>query len=63
MSNADFDNNGFIDYNEFVSATADWKKLMSQEKLKKALEDFKSSGGGRLNLEEFTQMLEQGGGS
>jgi Ca2+-binding EF-hand superfamily protein len=54
MSNADFDNNGFIDYNEFVSATADWKKLMSQEKLKKALEDFKSSGGGRLNLEEFT---------
>lgn len=37
MENADFDNNGFIDYHEFVSATADWKKIMSQEKLRKAL--------------------------
>ncbi len=34
MSNADSDNNGFIDYSEFVAATVNKKKLLSKERLK-----------------------------
>lgn len=36
LKTADLDNNGTIDYSEFISATVDKHKLLSKERLKAA---------------------------
>jgi calcium-dependent protein kinase len=40
MRNCDTDQNGHIDYSEFISATIDKKKLLSKERLKLAFSIF-----------------------
>ena len=40
MSNIDIDNNGYIDYTEFVLATINKKKLLTRERLELAFAMF-----------------------
>lgn len=40
MKNCDTDNNGHIDYSEFIAATIDKRKLLSKERLRHAFNIF-----------------------
>lgn len=40
MKTADIDQNGHIDYSEFIAATTDKRKLLSKERLKTAFQLF-----------------------
>jgi len=53
MRLADIDGSGEIDYSEWVMATVNKKKLISEEKLKTAFEFFDKDGSGSISLDEI----------
>ena len=52
FTKVDMDKSGFIDYSEWVVATIDKKKLLSEEKLKAAFSLFDKDGGGTISAHE-----------
>ncbi|CAG9313942.1 unnamed protein product [Blepharisma stoltei] len=60
MAEADSDNNGFIDYTEFLKATLDLKTAMSAENLKVAFDVFDKDGSGKISTLELKRILEGG---
>lgn len=63
MKNVDSDNNGYIDYSEFLMASTNKKKLLSKENLKKAFDLFDKVTyniinhiNNRIKVEAFQQM-------
>jgi len=61
MENADTDNNGYIDYSEFITATVNKRNLLSKEKLKQAFSIFDRDQNGFISAEEIRQVLDHKG--
>lgn len=57
MSIADADGSGEIDYSEFVVATMDKKKLLSNEKLETAFNLFDKDNSGSISADEIKDVL------
>ena len=57
MSKLDIDNNGYIDYTEFVMATINKKRLLSKERLMMAFSAFDRDGSGSISPDEIKQVL------
>ena len=53
----DLDGNGTIDYTEFVMATVNEKKLMTEERLKMAFQMFDADKNGSLSPAEIKDFL------
>ena len=54
---ADADGSGEIDYSEWVVATTDKKRLLSNEKLETAFNLFDKDGGGTISANEVREVL------
>jgi calcium-dependent protein kinase len=57
MTNIDIDKNGYIDFNEFLLASIDRKKLINKEKLEATFNMFDINGNGYISPEEFSFIL------
>lgn len=57
MKYADTDGSGEIDYSEFVVATMDKRKLLSNEKLESAFNLFDKDGSGSISASEVKEVL------
>ena len=60
MKKVDMDGSGQIDYSEWVIATIDKKKLLTDAKLKAAFNLFDEDGGGTITADEVKEVLCQG---
>ena len=58
LARVDVDRSGFIDYSEFVLASADYQLLMSQSNLEAAFSMFDKDGSGKISSEELKAMLD-----
>jgi calcium-dependent protein kinase len=54
----DTDNNGYIDYSEFIMATMNREILLSKERLRSAFVSFDLDGSGRISQAELRGILE-----
>jgi calcium-dependent protein kinase len=57
MKIADADGSGEIDYSEWVVATMDKRKLLTNEKLEVAFNLFDKDGGGSISADEIKEVL------
>lgn len=57
LQNCDTDYNGFIDYNEFLTATLNWHKVLSQSRLDAAFNAIDVDKSGTITLEEIKQFI------
>lgn len=53
----DIDNSGFIDYSEFIMATMNEKKNISEDKLLAAFKIFDKDDSGTISPEEIREVL------
>lgn len=60
MEEVDSDQNGFIDYTEFLRATVKRKKVFTEENLVQAFKVFDHDGNGTIELEELKKCLSNG---
>lgn len=60
MKEVDTDNNGYINYSEFLKATLDIRKVMSSENLKAAFRMFDKDASGSISADELRKVLEGG---
>ena len=58
LARVDADRNGYIDYSEFVVASADYQFLLSQNNLEAAFSMFDKDGSGKISGEELKAMLD-----
>lgn len=61
MSRVDTNNSGFIDYSEFLHASLDQAKHLSQKNLQTAFELFDKDGNGKISCEELKGMMMEAG--
>ncbi len=52
-SNIDLDNSGSISYNEFLTSVIDSKKILTEDRLRKAFDMFDKDSSGTLDIEEI----------
>jgi calcium-dependent protein kinase len=52
LDSCDGDGNGFIDYTEFLTATINWKKELSHERLEAVFKMFDKDGSGKIGMNE-----------
>jgi calcium-dependent protein kinase len=52
FKNADFDNNGTIEFSEWCTATMDKRKLLTSKRLKQAFDMFDENGNGSIDYKE-----------
>ena len=57
FSSVDIDGSGFIDYSEFIMATMNEKKNVSEEKLKASFKTFDRDGNGTISPDEIKAVL------
>jgi len=57
MATVDTDGSGYIDYTEFLAATVNKKKLLSESNLEVAFNAFDRDGSGSISIEEVRSML------
>lgn len=57
LERVDADGSGEIDYSEWIVATIDKKKYLSDEKLKIAFQIFDKDGGGSISADEIRELL------
>jgi calcium-dependent protein kinase len=60
MKEVDSDNNGFIDYSEFLRVSLDSKKILSTQNLQKAFQMFDKDGSGKISAKELKSVLNGG---
>ena len=58
MKAVDTDNNGFIDYSEFIKATLDRRQLLSAANLQRAFKAFDRDESGSISAQELKAMLQ-----
>ena len=58
MKEVDTDNNGFIDYSEFLKANLDARKVLSSENLKQAFRMFDRDNSGTISANELKMVLQ-----
>lgn len=58
LARVDADHSGFIDYSEFVVASADYQLLLSQNNLEAAFSMFDKDGSGKISSAELKAMLD-----
>lgn len=61
MKAADLDQNGTVDYVEFLAATVHQCKLAREDNLIKAFEYFDTDGSGYITLDELESAIKQSG--
>lgn len=57
FKSVDIDNSGFIDYSEFIMATMNEKKNISEEKLVAAFKIFDKDDNGTISPDEIKEVL------
>ena len=57
MKKLDSNNNGTVDYNEFLVATQDWINILQKKELELTLKIYDTAGGGTLSIEELKQAI------
>ena len=57
LSSVDFDNNGYLDYSEFITIAIDRESLLSQHRLQKAFALFDTDGSGRITVDELMEIF------
>lgn len=57
MQTLDLDNNGFLDFSEFIIAASDLSSLLSARSLKVAFDLFDEDKSGSISIEEFRSVL------
>lgn len=57
LCRCDSDKSGFIDYTEFLSASMDWKIILSTKKLEAAFRAFDLNGNGKIDIDELKEMI------
>lgn len=57
LNRCDADCNGFIEYTEFIAATTDWHKEISESNLKAAFQAFDLDANGQISFEEFMEVV------
>ncbi len=57
MHEVDMDQNGTIDYNEFILATLNKQKVLNKEKLEATFKMFDKDGNGKISAEEIRSIL------
>ena len=57
MKSVDIDNNGVIDYNEFLTATMDRDKIASKKNLEFTFKNFDKDGSGKISLNEIKSIF------
>ena len=60
MKNIDNDNNGFIEIDEFIRATINKEKLLTEKNLKMAFDFFDRNKNGRISAKELKYILKDG---
>ena len=60
MKNIDNDNNGFIEIDEFIRATINKEKLLTEKNLKMAFDFFDKDKNGRICAKELKSILKEG---
>jgi len=60
MDLADIDGNGFIEYQEFITATFSKQKILTEHNLKRAFEMFDKDESGKISSEELKNVLGAG---
>lgn len=58
MKEVDTDNNGYIDYTEFLKANLDASKVLSSENLKQAFKMFDKDNSGTISADELKKVLQ-----
>ena len=61
FKNVDNDNNGFLEYEEFIRACIDKKKLLDDKYLKFAFDFFDNDGSGQITIKELKTIFCGGG--
>ena len=57
LTRCDMDGNGMIDYNEFITATLDWQKHLSNELLQNAFMAYDTDNSGSISILEIKEFL------
>ena len=60
MKNIDNDNNGYIEIDEFIRATINKEKLLTEKNLKMAFDFFDKNKNGRISAKELKSILKEG---
>jgi calcium-dependent protein kinase len=63
IEQCDYNGDGVIDFQEFISACIDRKVLQNQEDLKIAFEILDTNGDGRISLDDFDDLFNSYGGA
>lgn len=58
IDNIDIDQNGFIEYEEFLAASCEVKKLLTDQNLRIAFDFFDKDKSGKISVEELRNILE-----
>jgi len=61
MRQVDANGSGYIDYTEFIMATAQKEKMINQMNLEAAFKVFDSDGSGKISAQELKALLGSGG--
>lgn len=63
LAKVDVDNNGMINYSEFLTAAMNWEKELSMERLHQAFKQFDKDGNGTLSIQELCDALGSNSGN
>jgi calcium-dependent protein kinase len=57
LDNCDINGDGFIEYTEFITATLNWKKALSEDKLTAVFKAFDTDNSGTISLSELKNLI------